>query len=52
MEKKIAIITCLLVPEALEVKDEELEKEIREGLESTAMPWCMKILKVKVLGDQ
>lgn len=36
---KYVVITATLVPEAEEVEDKEIEKEIREELEKITIPW-------------
>ena len=41
-KRKIVIITAILVPEALEKTDKELEAEIRAELSSTDIPWCKR----------
>jgi len=48
-ERKIAIISVLLVPEAESESDEELEDEIWSELEDTAIPWSEGVIKVTVL---
>jgi len=50
-KRKIVIITAILVPEASEKTDKELEAEIRAELSSTDIPWCKRIIDIKVLSN-
>ena len=45
---KYVVITATLVPEAEEVEDKEIEKEIREELEKITIPWVRGVLKVTI----
>lgn len=42
------VITATLVPEAEDVKNEQLEEEIREEVEKVTIPWVKEILKVTI----
>jgi len=45
---KYLVITATLVPEAEDVKNEQLEKEIREEVEKMTIPWVKEIMKVTI----
>jgi len=49
MERKIAIISVLLVPEAESETNEELEDEIWNELENLVIPWSERVINVTVL---
>jgi len=42
---KFVVIAAELVPEAQEVEDSRLEREVREGVE---IPWVKEVLKVGI----
>ena len=45
---RFLVITAELVPEAKAVENEQLEKEIREAVEKTTIPWVKEIRKVTI----
>lgn len=45
---KLLVMAALLVSEAKEVDNEQLQKEIREGMEKITVPWIKEILILKV----
>jgi len=45
---RFVVISAELVPEAQEVEDSRLEREIREGFEEATIPWVKEGLKVRV----
>jgi len=45
---KYLVIRATLVPEAEDVKNEQLEKEIREEVEKMTIPWVKEIMKVTI----
>jgi len=48
---KFLIVTAVLVPEAKEVENEKLEKEIRRELKEVTIPWVKEIRKVAVSSE-
>jgi translation elongation factor EF-1beta len=49
---KRAVILIKLIPEAIEVAHEKIEKEIfEELLEGLPIPWCDKLEEVRVTED-
>lgn len=50
--RRKAVITILLSPEALEMKDKEIEGAIKMYLKAEDLPFCEKIEKVEVLSEE
>ena len=48
---KVAIITVILSPEAADIKEKDLEAAIKIYFKTATIPYCERIDKVKVLGE-
>lgn len=51
MKKKVLIITAVLISEAWERSDEELEADIKARLSPRDIPWAQEIEKISVLSE-